>query len=88
FAIILGFVAVAILAPVLASPQVNTRDPYLIPHEGFLPDPTPPRVGHPLGMTGNQYDLYYGIVWGTRTAFRVAVVVEAISITIGLVMGS
>lgn len=88
FAIIFGFIAVAILAPVLAPPLPNTRDPYLIPHEGFLPDPTPPRAGHPLGLTGNQYDLYYGIVWGTRTAFRVAIFVEAISILIGVVMGS
>lgn len=88
FAIIFAYIAIAILAPVLAPPMPNTRDTYLIPHEGFLPDPTPPRAGHPLGMTGNQYDLYYGIVWGTRTAFRVAVVVEVISITIGLLMGS
>jgi peptide/nickel transport system permease protein len=88
FAIIISFIVVATLAPLLAPPLPNTRDPYLIPHEGFTPDPMPPRAGHPLGMTGNQYDLYYGIVWGTRTAFRVAVVVVAISITVGLLMGS
>ncbi len=88
FVIIISFIAVAALAPLLAPPQANTRDPYLIPHEGFLPDPRPPRAGHPLGTTGNQYDLYYGIVWGTRTAFRVALVVVAISITIGLMAGS
>ncbi len=88
FLIIVSFISVAALAPLLAPPQVNTRDPYLIPHEGFQPDPRPPRSGHPLGTTGNQYDLYYGIVWGTRTAFRVALVVVAISITIGLMAGS
>jgi len=88
FAIIVLFVSVAALAPVLAPPAPNARDPYLIPHEGFQPDPRPPRPGHPLGTTGNQYDLYYGIVWGTRTAFRVALVVVAISIIIGLIAGS
>jgi peptide/nickel transport system permease protein len=88
FAVIFSFITVAILAPVLAPPLPNARDPYLIPHEGFLPDPTPPRAGHPLGMMANQYDIYYGIVWGPRTAFRLAVVVVAISITIGLLMGS
>jgi peptide/nickel transport system permease protein len=82
------FIAVAVLAPLLASPAAGTRDPYLIPHEGFLPDPQPPRAGHPLGTTGNQYDLYYGIVWGTRTAFRVAVVVVAISVAIGVLLGT
>lgn len=88
FVIIISFVAVATLAPVLAPPTPNTRDPYLIPHEGFMPDPRPPRGGHPLGTTGNQYDLYYGIIWGTRTAFRVALTVVSISITVGLLMGS
>jgi len=88
FTIITLFIIVAALAPVLAPPTPGTRDPYLIPHEGFAPDPLPPRPGHPLGTTGRQYDLYYGIIWGTRTAFRVAVVVVAISIALGLVLGS
>jgi peptide/nickel transport system permease protein len=88
FIIIALFVTTAILAPVLAPPMPGTRDPYLIPHEGFEPDPRPPQPGHPLGTTGYQYDLYYGIVWGTRTAFRVALVVVAISVAIGLTLGS
>lgn len=88
FTIIALFVIVASLAPVLAPPQEGARNPYLIPHEGFAPDPQPPRPGHPLGTTGYQYDLYYGIVWGTRTAFRVALVVITISMTLGLTLGS
>src|SRR3970282_1337923 len=83
FAIILLFVTVATLAPLLASPTPGTRDAYLIPHEGFAPDPGPPRPGHPLGTSSNQYDLYYGIVWGTRTALRVALVVVTISMVGG-----
>lgn len=88
FAIVALFVIVAALAPVLAPPAPATRDPYLIPHEGFAPDPTPPRPGHPFGTTGNQYDLYYGVIWGTRTAFRVALAVVALSISMGLMLGS
>ena len=88
FAIILLFVTVATLAPLLASPTPGTRDAYLIPHEGFAPDPGPPRPGHPLGTSSNQYDLYYGIVWGTRTALRVALIVVTISMVIGLLLGS
>src|SRR3989442_433072 len=88
FVIVTCFISVAALGPVLAPPQVGTRDPYLIPHEGFQPDPQAPRPGHPLGTTGRQYDIYYGIVWGTRTAFRVAVVVVTISIALGLALGS
>lgn len=88
FVIVTIFVSVAALAPVLAAPEPGTRDPYLIPHEGFFPDPKPPRLGHPLGTTGRQYDIYYGVVWGTRTAFRVAIVVVSISIAVGLMLGS
>lgn len=88
FAIIALFFIVAALAPVVATPPLNARDPYQIPHEGFAPDPQPPRPGHPLGTTGRQYDIYYGIVWGTRTALRVALVVVAISVTVGLILGS
>ena len=87
FSIIVSFVAVAVLAPALAPPPASSRDPYLIPQEGFANDPQPPRVGHPFGTTQGQYDLYYGIVWGTRTAFRVAILVIAIAVVIGLVFG-
>lgn len=86
FAIIAVFVIVATLAPVLAPP--TSRDPYLIPHDGFAPDPLPPRAGHLLGTTGRQFDIFYGIVWGTRTAFRVALFVVVISTALGLLLGS
>src|SRR5207247_325056 len=88
FVIVMCFISVAVLAPLLALPKAGTRDPYLIPHEGFLPDPQPPRQGHPFGTTGRQYDIYYGVIWGTRTAFRVAIVVVTISIALGLTLGS
>lgn len=87
FSLIALFIAVALLAPVLAPPGASTRDPYLIPHEGFATDPQPPRKGHVFGTTEGQYDLYYGIVWGTRTAFRVSFVVIVISVVIGLIFG-
>ncbi|MDQ7858323.1 MAG: ABC transporter permease [Armatimonadota bacterium] len=87
FGLIAAFVAVAILAPILAPPPATSRDPYIIPQEGFASVPTPPRPGHPFGTTEGQYDLYYGIVWGARTAFRVSILVIAIAVAIGLVVG-
>lgn len=87
FSLIALFITVALLAPVLAPPTEHTRDPYLIPHEGFATDPQPPRGGHIFGTTEGQYDLYYGIVWGTRTALRVSLVVIVISVAIGLILG-
>lgn len=88
FFLIVVFLAVASLAPVLAPPAPNARDPYLVPQEGFGTDPLPPRLGHPFGTTEGQYDLYYGIIWGTRTALRVSILVIVISAVIGLVLGS
>jgi peptide/nickel transport system permease protein len=87
FLLLVMFVAVAVMAPVLAPPSERSRDPYLIPHEGFGTDPQPPRWGHILGTTEGQFDLYYGIVWGTRTALRVSLVVIVLSVILGLVLG-
>lgn len=87
FSIIVLFVAIAALAPVLAPPPATSRDAYLIPQEGFGSDPKPPQVRHPFGTTEGQYDLYYGIIWGTRTAFRVSTTVIAISVVVGLFFG-
>ena len=87
FAIMAAFVAVAILAPILAPPPANSRDPYLIPQAGFGSDPKPPRPGHPFGTTEGQYDLYYGVIWGARAAFKVSIVVIAASVLVGIVLG-
>src|SRR3989304_3452131 len=85
--IIVGFILVALLAPVLAPPLANTRDPYMMPHAGYSPDPQAPRPGHPFGTTEQAFDIYYGIVWGARTAFRIGLMVVAMSVAIGIVVG-
>lgn len=81
------FSAVALLAPVLAPPPPDARDPYLIPQDGYSPDPVRPSREHVFGTTEQQYDLYYGVVWGTRTAFKVGVMVVLISLAAGLLVG-
>ncbi len=43
---------------------------------------------HLFGTTPWQYDIYYGIVWGTRTALFVGVVITAITVVIGMIVGS
>lgn len=85
--IIVGFVVVGLLAPLIAPPQPGARDPYMMPHVGYSPDPQPPRPGHPFGTTEQAFDIYYGLVWGTRTAFRVGLIVVATSVVIGIVLG-
>lgn len=43
---------------------------------------------HLLGTTSGQFDIFYGIVWGTRVALFVGVVITVIAVIIGLIMGS
>ena len=85
--IVLFFTFIAIFAPVLAHPQPN-RDPYMMPRYGFSPIPRPPGPDFLFGTTEGQYDLYYGIIWGARTAYRIGVLVVAVSMIMGIVIGS
>jgi peptide/nickel transport system permease protein len=87
FVLIGSFMTVAALAPVIARPEANTRDPYIIPQTGYSPDPVRPSKEHPFGTTEQQYDLFYGMVWGTRTAFKVALMVVVSAVTIGILLG-
>lgn len=84
--IVLFFVAVALLAPVLAPP--SGPDPYIVPHEGFAVEPKPPSSKHLFGTTEQQWDIYYACIWGTRTAFRVGIMVVGGVLIISLVVGS
>ncbi len=86
--ILLGFILVAIFAPVIAPPPARSRDPFIIPRAGFKAEPSPPSPDHPFGTTEGQYDIFYGVVWGTRTAFLVGIVVVGSTLIFGLVLGS
>jgi peptide/nickel transport system permease protein len=83
-----GFIAVAVLAPVLAPPPENSRNIYIIPRDGFSNQPKAPSEKHMFGTTEGQYDILYGVVWGTRTAFRVGLIITLITTIIGLIIGS
>jgi peptide/nickel transport system permease protein len=86
--LLLIFVVVAVTAPWLAPPPENARDPYMIPRDGFSVSPEGPSEKHILGTTEGQYDIYYGVVWGTRTAFRIGVVIVIFTTIFGLAIGS
>ncbi len=85
--ILIGFVLVAIFAPKLAPPR-DPEQPYMIPRYGYSSTPKPPVPEHPFGTTEGQYDIFYGIVWGTRTAFWVGLFVVGVSCAIGIIVGS
>jgi len=86
--ILLIFVIIAILAPVLAPPPEGHIDPYMIPRDGYSPIPQPPSAEHPFGTTEGQYDILYGVIWGTRSAFKVGLLVVGTVLVIGVVLGS
>lgn len=85
--IILFFVIIAVAAPWIA-PPADPDEPYMIPRAGWSIEPEPPSEDHIFGTSESQYDIFYGIIWGTRTAFRVGLIVVGISTLIGVVVGT
>jgi peptide/nickel transport system permease protein len=85
--LVIFFIVIAILAPVLAPPPIPSL-PYQIPRDGFEAEPKPPGPGEPLGTTQGQYDIYYGVIWGTRTAFKIGLIVTGITVLIGGTLGA
>jgi peptide/nickel transport system permease protein len=86
--IILAFIFIAILAPVIAPPPEGHTRTYQIPRSGYSPTPTPPSEEHPFGTTEGQYDILYGVIWGTRSAFKVGLTVIGTVLVIGITLGS
>lgn len=43
---------------------------------------------HVLGTASGQWDIYYGIIWGTRTALRVGLTITAVAAAVGIVIGA
>lgn len=82
------FIIIAIAAPMLAPVPERSRDIYMIPRDGFGSTPVGPSDEHPMGTTEGQYDIYYGVIWGTRTAFRIGVVITLFTTVMGLLIGS
>ncbi len=62
-------------------------NPYKIPRDGYMSEPQPPSAKHPFGTTEGQYDLFYGVIWGTRTAFEVGIVITGLTLIIGMTIG-
>jgi len=87
FLLLAGFIVVAVVAPWIAPPQYES-EPYRIPRDGYWAEPKPPSEKHLLGTAEGQYDIFYGVVWGTRTAFKVGIIITVSSCAIGMLLGS
>jgi peptide/nickel transport system permease protein len=86
FSLLLFFIAVAVFAPYIAPPKYE-HNPYLMPHKGYSQTPRPPSKQNIFGTTAGQYDIFYGAVWGTRTAFKIGIFVVCIAACIGVILG-
>ena len=86
--ILLIFVVIAIFAPLIAPTPELQFDPYKIPRDGYFATPQPPSEEHIFGTTEGQYDIFYGVIWGTRSAFHVGLVVIGSVLVIGIILGS
>ncbi len=73
---------VAYLREVIAPPASCLQ----MPRQGFAAQPKPPSADAPLGRVGG-YDIRYGLVWGTRTAFFLGLTVVGISLIVGGLIG-
>jgi len=82
------FAIIAIAAPIIAPPPEDSRDPYQIARDGYRAEPEPPSADHIWGTTEGQYDIYYGVVWGTRTAFQVGLIITFSTVAVGLAVGT
>jgi len=87
FSLLVCFMAAAVFAPYIAPPKY-AHNPYLMPHKGFSPTPKPPSPTNIFGTTSGQYDIFYGVVWGTRTAFKIGLFVVGISALLGVTLGA
>ncbi len=86
--IIFIFIVIAILAPVIAPTPEGPGGAYDIPRDGYSPIPQPPSEEHIFGTTQGQYDIFYGVIWGTRTAFLIGLSVIGAVLAIGILLGS
>ena len=65
-----------------------THSCYNIPRTTFSPIPVPPSGDAILGTTSGGYDIFYGLVYGTRTAFLIGIMVVGSALVVGIILGS
>jgi peptide/nickel transport system permease protein len=74
-------------------------EPFKMPRDGFKAAPLPPNPEawkafppdwrlHPLGTTENRYDIWYGLIWGTRNALVAGILIVGLTFLAGLIYGA
>ncbi|MDM8536322.1 ABC transporter permease [Desulfobacterales bacterium HSG17] len=86
FTLLAFFIFIAVFAPYIAPPKYPDN-PYKMPHKGYSSTPKPPSEKLIFGTTSGQYDIFYGVIWGTRTAFKIGFFVVGFASFIGVALG-
>ncbi|MFC4452455.1 ABC transporter permease [Deinococcus sonorensis] len=60
---------------------------YQTQRESFSPIPTPPSRQAWFG-TSQGYDIFYGLIWGTRIMMKMGLIIVAITLLIGVIVGA
>jgi peptide/nickel transport system permease protein len=84
--IIALMLAMAFFAPWITEP--NTPDPYQMPRDWGAVRKPPGTPGHFLGTTNEGGDVFYGVIWGSRTSLQLSVFVVGSTMIVGMIVGS
>lgn len=60
---------------------------YQTQRDSFSPIPVPPSDAAYFG-TSNGYDIFYGLVWGTRTMLKLGLLIVGINLLVGILIGA
>jgi peptide/nickel transport system permease protein len=86
------FIVIALAAPVLSPPEgTNIFNEFLkrsTEPEERQSSPQPPSWDHPLGTLPEGFDVYHALIWGTRSAIRLGLIVACGSAILGIVIGA
>jgi peptide/nickel transport system permease protein len=83
--IIVIFILIALTAPLIAPP--TEEDPYLLRKFGLAGPPEPPSSEHLLGLMQDRYDIFYGLIWGTRVSFKIGLLITLGRVLVGVPLG-
>ncbi|OAA31317.1 peptide ABC transporter permease [Kosmotoga arenicorallina S304] len=93
-ALLIMFIIIAIFAPQIvktfapkAAARAYAENPYQMPRVAWTSNPLPPSKDDPFGVIGGR-DIFYGVIYGTRTAFKLGLTVAGLSALIGIFVGS
>ena len=88
FLMIVGFIAVAIAAPIISPEDPKQPGPYLRVGRTTEPRPLPPSEKAPLGMLPHGQDVLHPLVWGARGALQFGLIVTGLTAIFGILYGA